>query len=316
LWTLRADGSDPEVIGSFVPTYVEVMTDFFPSGYCGMQFPLAGDGAPRWSQDGKHVLITDGGDPPTVYIVERDGNHDPVQVGVGYSAGWSPNGEHITFVRECKVHVVPFDGADTGDDGVTIDGYRYDWRDDGNLLVRQSSLGPGTVPETMAIYDPSGQRLASYPEALLSPNGDLIATLETIVLETGAREWTTTIRATASGQVLRTLEHVNHVTFSPNGRWIAYEAGPCCQMTMWVLDLSNPGSSPVLVVAGRGSRGRVWSPDSNKLAFTHRITEGSSNDILAVFDLESGSTHTIAEDATAPQWFPDSERLLFVTNFR
>jgi Tol biopolymer transport system component len=250
-------------------------------------------------------------------MVDSSGARSPLSIDEGYHPRWSPDGKHISYVRDCKVHLLPFNGSDAVNDGPTIDGYVYEWRQDGNLLVGLSSLGRGTQPDGASVYQPDGTLLRTVPgravpgSVRLSPNGDLTAITTGNLQPNGAYFFQTVIQATSSEQVLWTLDNVSSVTFSPDSRWIAYEAGPCRDSRLHVLDVSMPGLTPTFISTERIVLQRVWSPDSQKLAFTHRHTNESSNNTLAVFDLRTQNLTTIAPDATNVQWFPDSERLLF-----
>jgi len=321
LATQRSDGSDPKIISDFSGSHIEFMTDFFPSGYCGMQFP--GPSVPSWSPDSKHLLVTaGGGDPPTIHLLNSNGSRGPTPIAEGYHPRWSPDGKHISYVRDCKVYILSFNGSDAADVRTTIDGYVYEWRQDGNLLIGLSSLGRGTQPDGASVYQPDGTRLLTVPgrtvpgNVRLSPNGDLIALTTSTLQPNDTRFFQTVIQATPSGQTLWTLDNVSSVTFSPDSRLIAYEAGPCCNAKLYVLDVSLPGSTPQLITTARTTRHLAWSPDSQKLAFTHRPTEQSGADILAVFDVRTENLTAIAPDASNVQWFPDSERLLFDTGPR
>jgi len=203
------------------------------------------------------------------------------------------------------------------DDGTKIRGYSHSWRQDGTLLVGLLSDNERLFSNGIGICDVAGNLLKSFADnATLSPNGDLLALTTGPIERDGTRFFQTVIQATSSGQVLWTLDNVSAVTFSPDSRWIAFDSFICCENKLWVLDASLPGSTPQFVATARGIQQRVWSPDSQKLAFTHRLTEQSGADVLAVFDVRTPNLTTIAPDAANIQWFPDSERLLFDTGPR
>jgi Tol biopolymer transport system component len=304
------DGTETRFLGSTSQSYVSIMTDFYPSHFCRIQFP--GPSTPAWSPDGKFLVLSGSGDPPKAYLMSSDGKQTPVMLDDGYGARWSPDGKHISFVRDCQVHVVPFNGSDAIDGGIAIDGYVYEWRGDGNLLVRTSSSGPGTTPDGIAIYSPDGTLLsASAGDSTISANGTLKAIQSSTLQDDGRRFFRTQIAETSSGRTIATLDNVSSVIFSPDSKWAAYTEGPCCESNLKVLDVSAPGSLPKLIGTARGILEIAWSPDSFKLAYTFRQTDQTGNDILAVFDNRAGSRTVITPNARDVQWFPDSETILF-----
>jgi len=67
----KGNASGPNVIADLSSSHVQIMTDFYPAHYCRIQFP--GQSPPAWSPDGKHILLTSGGDPPPIHLVDSKG---------------------------------------------------------------------------------------------------------------------------------------------------------------------------------------------------------------------------------------------------
>jgi tricorn protease len=95
------------------------------------------------------------------------------------------------------------------------------------------------------------------------------------------------------------------VTWSPDGRWIAYLSDATGEYEVWVRAGDGSGEPRRLTTDGSIWRfDPVWSPDSKKLVF------GDKRQRLNMLDVESGRLTVIGtssrEDLTTGAWSPDS----------
>ena len=105
----------------------------------------------------------------------------------------------------------------------------------------------------------------------------------------------------------------NAVSWSPDGRSIAYWIDPGNQPQIFVARADGSGSSPVGDPALKGLT-PAWSPDGTEIAFS-----GGANDAdrgLYIMRADGSRPHRIStvygiEGSFAPVWSPDGHRLMF-----
>lgn len=107
-------------------------------------------------------------------------------------------------------------------------------------------------------------------------------------------------------QVTRSTDTLNFdAAISPDGKFVAYAAGPVGSMRLFVRQVS--GSAPVLIATGLTGDHRWprWSPDGSGLAFV-------ANDALHVIPVLGGAPQlvtTLGDIGGQPSWSPDGTRL-------
>ena len=113
---------------------------------------------------------------------------------------------------------------------------------------------------------------------------------------------------------LLTLGKVTQLTFepgleiepaiSPDGKFVAYAAGPLADTRVYV---RQPGGRPVALVPGSGPSQRrpLWAPDGTRILF-----EGGAN--LYIVPALGGVPRLLATEACCAAWSPDGQRLAYV----
>ncbi len=115
-----------------------------------------------------------------------------------------------------------------------------------------------------------------------------------------------------------TLGKVTQITFepgleiepaiSPDGKLVAYAAGPMSRMRIFV---RQPGGRPVALTADSGSSQRrpLWSPDGAQILF-----EAGAN--LFLLPALGGVPHLVVDEACCAAWSPDGRQVAYVRSPR
>ncbi len=106
------------------------------------------------------------------------------------------------------------------------------------------------------------------------------------------------------------IRHLKDPVLSPDGKRIAFTAGPGCNTSgsdLWVMNADGHSPrrlAPIGSILGEGL-GAVWSPDSRHLAY-YRGTRAGEN--INVISTAGGQPHTVAKGIRANalwlSWYP------------
>jgi Tol biopolymer transport system component/DNA-binding winged helix-turn-helix (wHTH) protein len=97
-------------------------------------------------------------------------------------------------------------------------------------------------------------------------------------------------------------------TWSPDGRFVAYESDRGGKSDIWVQQIS--GGDPVQVTKGPGQHWQPdWSPDGSYIAYRSEEGEGGLYFVPALGG--DGQQRRIASFGYYPRWSPDSSQILF-----
>jgi dipeptidyl aminopeptidase/acylaminoacyl peptidase len=150
----------------------------------------------------------------------------------------------------------------------------------------------------------------------------LAAGLALVIVAGPSMAATPAAKAHITHETLWMMKRVGAPQVSPDGRWAvfsivepAYEADKAVS-DLWLVP-TNGSQAPRRLTNTKGAEGGVvWSPDSQRLAFTAK-REGDEADQVYVLDLAGGGearrVTAISTGAANPQWRPDGQALLFET---
>ena len=212
---------------------------------------------------------------------------------------WSPDGTHIAYNELVGT------GSDASFSTIIVNA-------DGGETVRV--IGD-VLPTTSPSWSPDGTRLAITRQ--VAPPGwerDHQLVDRFIVIVDAENGIETPLRRGGPDEVA--------LSWSPDGRRIAYGSGGESSGSLWVMKTDGTGHR--YLTAADWRRGANWSPDSTRLA-AYRNLSGSADDFgengIVVVDLKGLGESFIPLDKAllkervfpdrAPQWSPDGQRLLF-----
>jgi TolB protein len=192
------------------------------------------------------------------------------------------------------------DGAISVSPALSADGRRlaYTGYQSGYADIYLIDLGSGTR-----------NRIIKFPGtnsgAAISPDGSRIAC--TMSKDGSPAIYVTGISGDSPRRLTRSGGVESSPTWSPNGSEIIYSSddrgGP------QLYRISSAGGSGRLLSTGFGYNTQPnWSADGRKVTFNVRSGGGFQ---VAIFDLDSGSTHVAVADGESSAWGPDSRHIIF-----
>ncbi len=102
------------------------------------------------------------------------------------------------------------------------------------------------------------------------------------------------------------------ITPSPDGEWIAYDAGT---QHLYIMNVES-GKRTLIAEGGWEFDEYVWSPDSRYLAYVRQVGEAEESH-LEVYDLETKRIHSLGDERFAtygPAWDPSGRYLYCITD--
>ena len=290
---------------------------------------------PSYSPDGARIAVdASWGGPRRIWVVDRQG-HNPQQVTADTSEAvshvrphWSPDGRRIVFqsIERTNFNIRVVDVASrktvwvttalfhdlnpvwapsgrfiyfSSDRGGGLNLWRVPVASDGTPRDLPQQLTNGGGQDVDAAISPDGTRLAF---AILSQNADLwrLPVSPESGKPTGPPE-----------AVIATTREDSRGSWSPDGRYVAFNSDRGGQMNIWLYSLTD-GSTRQLTHGPGGDFQANWSPDGARIAFFSSRAAGKVN--IWTVDVASGQlaqlTRTPSMDVN-PFFSPDGSRIAF-----
>ena len=267
-----------------------------------------------------------------IYVAKWDGSN-PVRIANGVAGGngrgpagywgegpiWAPDGRYLAFrggidqssrvpghgsvyISDAKGHrVTSFPG----------EGWLISWSPDSTRVAAWVRWG-----RTIGIYGLDGvrQKLLTLPRGLMAP-GDF----DPVWSRDGASLLVPRgVEIPLDGRTPRQLPANDprshwHVTYSPDGAYVAYTSGWAAPLVVAAAD----GTQARELVSSGGVENAVWSPTGHRIAFdalTGGAILGAPATDLRVVDVASGTVTSLTASGAAEhviRFSPDGDRILF-----
>jgi len=234
-----------------------------------------GCGSFEFSADGRNLVFADLDERTTIWSAA----FDPVQ-GV------------LTSQPRQALHGCAIQSIDLSPDGQTIvfSQRQQPWEALGVVRVDGtgwSRLTDGKDFHRLPTWSPDGGRFLFY-------------------MSRGKRLWTLRADGSALTEIaIPSEEPAAYPVWSPDGTRVA----AALETSVAVYDLSTGSPREVHRFTDQGDmRPFSWSPDGRWIAGSNKV---ASRDRLRVFDLQTKTHRIVAQDASSPEWLPDSRHLIF-----
>jgi Tol biopolymer transport system component len=118
--------------------------------------------------------------------------------------------------------------------------------------------------------------------------------------------WVADVRGPGERKILHSPGYVGSAAWAPDGRSIAVSQYFNGTDGIWLVD---PDGSNLRRIGRYGSR-PSWSPDSRRLLYEHREGPNFPQSLLAVLDVDTGSTRELGDGQKA-RWSPDGQMIAY-----
>ena len=237
-----------------------------------------------------------------------------------HSPTFSPDGEHIAFVRTTgplagDIHITEADGSGTllrvTDDESSIQGLA--WAEDGFLIFSSDRGGAGRLWKTRP--GPAGGPIVPLLGAGENAELPSVARQGRRLAYTRA-EWDLNIwqrdvghgaEMMAPRAVLVSTRMDHSPQFSPDGERIAFASDRTGSTELWVSDSGGSNALKLTSYGGAIVTAPTWSPDGREIAF--QVIEGSRSEVDVVAS-DGGSPRRLTTDGVdgfMPFWSRDGE---------
>jgi Tol biopolymer transport system component len=279
---------------------------------------------PRWSPDGRKILVELGRRPSIVNReLREEAQIGPQDTWVTYP-DWSPDGKRVTYAYrglhgdQKEPHWGIYSSAPDGSDTklMSASGWRGQWSPDSQKVAYH--LVKKDAPTRISVMDQNGDNetiLAAEDrpgQMAWSPDS------KTLVFESWSGEGGQLYQVDLQSKEKSRLIPGSHgsdksAQFSPDGSKILFERfhSEGRRTELRVLDRESGAETP-FASPNRSNHDGAWSPDGNWVVFTSNTKEGNFD--LYMTDAQGSNLRQITAmkgDEFAPAWSPDGSSIAF-----
>ncbi|MCX6825987.1 MAG: hypothetical protein NTV06_01775, partial [candidate division Zixibacteria bacterium] len=176
---------------------------------------------------------------------------------------------------------------------------------------------PGEIGKALTDHEKDGSHFNERP--IFSPQGDKLAIFSDksdyieiyLISATDGHKIERLVKGERTGDLESLHSYLSGITFSPDGKEIAFVAKSDGQDALYFLTIKNKKIYKRKFFDFKSILSPTWSPDGKRIAFS-ALAE-SQRDIV-IYDINSDSSYFLRRDSyddIDPSWFPDSKTLTF-----
>jgi TolB protein len=277
------------------------------------------DRLPAWSPDGKRIAFSSDRDDignPDIYVINADGTgsirltNEPSRA-KDDTPFWSPDGQLIAFTSNRNSTTPYGDIYIMRDDGTQVQRVTTDptfeniigWSPDSRRIFYSINHEGAWTIHVVNIDGTDDTVIVDGSPGVLSPDGTAIAYVGPEASQNSV--WVSNVDGTNARQLVSTPGTKYSLTWSPDGKRIAFNPG--------LAVINTDGTGQIQLSGPETSTGEIhWSPDGKQIAFQARNANDEVE--LAVVDVTTGTVKVLTPGRPVEAGFAWSPYSMYSTS--